>query len=313
MSLEIRQHILACEAAAAAKDHQGFCFYGIVTDVVGGTSCKVARLVGYEDDFFKDNYYMFVVRDAGGAGAVPQGEMQPISNYVSSDGTFTHIAFAASLAVDDEVMIMHESAVGAVMIAFASLPAAPVAGSLASFIASGGTALGTMLPASKSLYDAIALDRLDHGTYGLSALNTDLDAILADTITLLQKATKAITLSTAAVPVTETLFTVTGEVELYVIGYIDTAVTSVGALTLEVGTSGNTAGLIAQTVVGALLIDLLWMDATPATLVSKPSEKIVANGADIIHTIAGAAASTGAITYYCWWRPLSSDGNVVAA
>jgi hypothetical protein len=36
-----------------------------------------------------------------------------------------------------------------------SLPASPAAGSLARFIASGGTALGTPLPASKSLYDGL--------------------------------------------------------------------------------------------------------------------------------------------------------------
>lgn len=43
----------------------------------------------------------------------------------------------------------------------------------------GGPAgnLGTVLPAGKSLYDAIALDRLDDGTHGLSALQTLLAAI----------------------------------------------------------------------------------------------------------------------------------------
>ena len=43
------------------------------------------------------------------------------------------------------------------------------------FIAKTG---GSVLPASKSLYDVIALDRLDNGTYGLSALNDDLDTLL---------------------------------------------------------------------------------------------------------------------------------------
>jgi len=139
------------------------------------------------------------------------------------------------------------------------------------------------------------------------------DSILLDTVTLYQKVSKAITLSLAAVPVTENLFTVTGEVEIIVVGYIDTAVTSGGALTLEVGISGNTAGIIAQTVVGNLLINLLWVDATPATLVSNPSAKIIANSATIIHTIAGVDATAGAITYYCWWKALSADGNVAAA
>lgn len=40
-------------------------------------------------------------------------------------------------------------------------------------------ALGTVLPANKSLYDLIVLDRLNNGTFGLAALNTDLDTILA--------------------------------------------------------------------------------------------------------------------------------------
>ena len=41
----------------------------------------------------------------------------------------------------------------------------PADGSLASFIATGGTALGTRLPASKSLYDVIVVDRLSGGEY----------------------------------------------------------------------------------------------------------------------------------------------------
>jgi len=125
-------------------------------------------------------------------------------------------------------------------------------------------------------------------------------------------ATKSITLSLAAVPVTETLFTVTGEVEVIVMGYIDTAVAGAG-LTLEVGVAGATAGLIAQTAVAALLVNLLWMDAAPAVLVTKPAWKAIANGLDIAHVIRTAAATGGAITYYCWWRPLSTDGNLVAA
>ena len=58
-----------------------------------------------------------------------------------------------------------------------SFGVSPVDGSLASFIATGGTALGTRLPASKSLYDVIVLDRLDNGTYGLSAIETLVDEV----------------------------------------------------------------------------------------------------------------------------------------
>ena len=38
---------------------------------------------------------------------------------------------------------------------------------------------GTILPANKSLYDVIVLDRLDNVTYGLAALNNDLDTLLS--------------------------------------------------------------------------------------------------------------------------------------
>ena len=161
-----------------------------------------------------------------------------------------------------------------------------------------------------NIVDKLTYDRL--GAPAGASLAADLAAIVADTGTLLRLATKSITLSLAAPPVTETLFTVTGEVEVILIGYIDTAVTSAGALTLEVGVAGATAGLIAQTAVAALLINLLWMNATPAVLVTKPSAQIIANGADIIHTIATAAATAGAITYYCWWRALSTDGVLAA-
>lgn len=58
-----------------------------------------------------------------------------------------------------------------------TLKASPTAGSLSRFIASGGTALGTQLPDSKSLYDVIALDRLDNATYGLSAIETLVDEL----------------------------------------------------------------------------------------------------------------------------------------
>jgi len=181
----------------------------------------------------------------------------------------------------------------------------------------------TDLPAVKTDTAAILVDTADMqpklGTPAadvsadIAAVKVDTAAILVDTATLYQKATKSITLSLAAVPVTENLFTVTGEVEVIVIGYIDTAVTSGGALTLEVGIAGDTAGLIVQTAVGALLIDKLWVDNSPGTLESVPSAKLIANSATIIHTIAGVAATAGAITYYCWWKALSADGAVAAA
>ena len=54
-------------------------------------------------------------------------------------------------------LILDIIAADTIYIADGALPASPVAGSLARFIASGGTALGTPLPDSRSLYDIVGI------------------------------------------------------------------------------------------------------------------------------------------------------------
>jgi hypothetical protein len=223
--------------------------------------------------------------DAAAAGAVTITDT--IIGYIKQLVTEGIARDAAIAAIDDYI----DTEVAAVLantttIGDATLPVAPAAGSLARFVASGGTALGTQLPDSKSLYDMVKA----YGE-GYVVSKQNLTGLIG----------------------AATLFTVTGEVEVNVIGYIDTAVTSAGLLTLEVGVAGATAGLTAQTAVADLLADMLWIDATPAVLVAKPTAKVIANGADIIETVGTADATAGQITYYCYWRPLSADGNVVAA
>jgi len=85
----------------------GLVYYGKVTTVVDTTHFKVAGLAGLGDAYFANTYRVYVVRDAAGGGAAPQGEMQPCSGYTSADGTFTHTAFSVGLAVNDEVLLLH--------------------------------------------------------------------------------------------------------------------------------------------------------------------------------------------------------------
>lgn len=125
------------------------------------------------------------------------------------------------------------------------------------------------------------------------------------------KLTKTITLGTGATPVTESLFWVTGEIECYVLGFVDTTVLSGGALTISVGVSGAVDSLIPTTPKGNLLSGRVWVDATAASCRPSPAVHTISNGSNILHYIDVAAATNGAITYYCWWRPLSSDGNVL--
>jgi len=86
---------------------QGLVYYGDVTTYTDTTHFKSTDLIGYGDAYFK-NYYVYVVRDAAGAGAAPQGESQQISAYTSVDGTITHTAFTIPLAVTDVVLLIHK-------------------------------------------------------------------------------------------------------------------------------------------------------------------------------------------------------------
>ncbi|HEC66955.1 MAG TPA: hypothetical protein ENI23_16895 [bacterium] len=91
--------------------------------------------------------------------------------------------------------------------------------------------------------------------------------------------------------------------------------TLVGAATLEVGISGDTARILAQIANATdLATDEIYLDATPTLKVEAlPAQVIISNGQDIIQTIASTALTAGVLTYYCLWVPLSSDGNVVVA
>ena len=57
-----------------------------------------------EDDYAKD-YTVFVSRDAGGAGAAPEGEYGRVSAYVSSDGTYTIATVSAAIAASDLILV----------------------------------------------------------------------------------------------------------------------------------------------------------------------------------------------------------------
>jgi len=111
-----------------------------------------------------------------------------------------------------------------------------------------------------------------------------------------------------------TIFTVTGTVICKVIAVATTTLTIDATATLEVGTAVTTAGIIAQTAGDAPDVNEIWHDASPDASVEAATvaaEKIV--NQDIIGTTDTANIKTGVIKYICLWKPLSSDGDVVAA
>ncbi len=114
---------------------------------------------------------------------------------------------------------------------------------------------------------------------------------------------------------TVALFTVTGTVIARVIAVCSTNVAGASA-TLEVGTSTGTAGLIAQTTGTDIDAGEIWHDASPDAgneLSSVGVENIIANGDNIIMTVGAANATGGVLKFFVVWKPVSQDGNIVAA
>ena len=113
-----------------------------------------------------------------------------------------------------------------------------------------------------------------------------------------------------------TIFTVTGDVLLKIFGVCTTLLGGATA-TVEVGLTGNTAGLIAQTVATDIDASEIWNDTTPGvgtdTYANVTGPHIVVNGSDILETIGTTDITSGDMYYVCLWRPLSVDGNVVSA
>jgi len=107
-----------------------------------------------------------------------------------------------------------------------------------------------------------------------------------------------------------TVFTVTGNVLVSCFAVCDTSI--VGAGTMELGVTGNTAGLIAQIANATTLDDGdVWVDADTAVGVgSIPATKVLNDGNDIILTIGTADLTAGVVDFYCLWRPLSSGSSV---
>lgn len=126
------------------------------------------------------------------------------------------------------------------------------------------------------------------------------------------KATKTITFAagtTGAVGAT-TLFTVTGTVGMNVFGFCTADLTGSG--TIEVGVAGSTAALCNQQSATSIDNHEVWYDAVLAVGGAVAGHEHIINQ-DVIQTIATDTVTGGTLIYYCYWFPISADGNVTAA
>lgn len=107
---------------------QGLVYHGTVTAVPGANQFTLPGFIGMGAGKFADAtnpYYAFVLRDAGGAAAAPQGEQQDITAFDSATGVFTTGAFTAAVAVDDEILIVNPN-IGDITVILAALGVAGV-------------------------------------------------------------------------------------------------------------------------------------------------------------------------------------------
>jgi hypothetical protein len=100
---------LANSAAAWGYINSGIVFRGVAT-AGDSTHATIGGLAGQGAGAFVDAitpWYGYVFKDAGGAGAAPQGETQTISAYNNATGEFTFAsAFSAAIASGDDLIIM---------------------------------------------------------------------------------------------------------------------------------------------------------------------------------------------------------------
>jgi hypothetical protein len=111
------------------------------------------------------------------------------------------------------------------------------------------------------------------------------------------------------------LFTVTGDVIVWVLPVVTTDLASASSSDIRLGVLGNTDAMIVDSMATDFDARQLWFRQHPNSEI-EPLDAvrsyIVTDGNDIVLTLSDQVDS-GAMRFYCYWAPLSSDGNVVAA
>ena len=157
----------------AGTAYTGVCDSGMT----GSTTTIVCDdLAGKGDDFYNTDWVMVVLHNVNSDGNAPEGNSpRDIADYVSATGTFTVTAFSANVEENDVILVARRENF---LIDGVSVSGTPATGSLTTFIATGGTSLGTALPASKSLYDFL----LTTDTAGTHDITTGNDKVETDVV-----------------------------------------------------------------------------------------------------------------------------------
>jgi len=111
---------------------------------------------------------------------------------------------------------------------------------------------------------------------------------------------------------TVNLFTITGAV--WVVSAFATCSESVAGATatIQLGITGATNTFIPSTTATSISVNTVWADNGPSIAEGTGLSRIIGASNTLLATIGTANITDGTLTFYVLWRPLSSDGNIVA-
>lgn len=116
---------------------------------------------------------------------------------------------------------------------------------------------------------------------------------------------------------TVALFTITGAVLFRLVCVCtESLVEGVGGGTIEVGITGATANLIAQTTSTNIIAGEIWHDAAPDAEIENltvMAERIIADGNDVFATVGAQDITDGTLVFRAFWTPVTPGATVVAA
>jgi len=111
------------------------------------------------------------------------------------------------------------------------------------------------------------------------------------------------------------LFTVTGDVALRLAAICKVNVASAAGCNGQVGIAGALDAIIPNTDMTLLTANEIWYDAAPDAEIESfvlIGDRLISHGNDVILTLS-AQADSGQVDFFCFWTPISADGNVVPA
>lgn len=114
---------------------------------------------------------------------------------------------------------------------------------------------------------------------------------------------------------TVSVFTVTGDVMVWILPVCTTNIASAAAANIRLGTTTDDDAMIVDTLATDIDSRDIWIDASPTTEI-EPADSvrsyIISDGNDVQMTL-DAQVDSGVIAFYCWWIPLSSGATVANA